>query len=91
MFFSKIYEILAWAVCIFPITLGRVKWSTPNNDSTIKRSQIEAFRNTLFYSEKFRRVPEKNSKNEGSQIFFNQFHDVAISSFVQYQFQITKM
>ena len=23
-FYSKIYEILAWAFCIFPITLGKV-------------------------------------------------------------------
>ena len=35
-FYSKIYEILAWAFCIFPITFGRV--GTPNNDSIIKTS-----------------------------------------------------
>ena len=45
-FHSEIYEILAWAFCIFPITLGMVD---PNNDSTTKTSQIEALRNSLFY------------------------------------------
>ena len=69
-FYSKINEILARAFCIFPITLGRVD---PNNDSTIITSQIEAFRNTSFYSKKFWRVPEKILKNEGGRIFFNQF------------------
>ena len=69
-FHSKIYEILERVFCIFPITLGR---STLNNDSTIKTSQIEAFRNTLFSSKKFWRVPEKIGKNKGGQIFFNWF------------------
>ena len=41
-FYNKIYEILDRAFCIFPITLAG---STPSNDSTIKTSQIEAFRN----------------------------------------------
>ena len=66
-FYSK---ILDRAFCIFPITLGRVD---PQQDLTIKTSQIEAFRNTLFSSKKFWRVPEKIGKNEGGQIFFNLF------------------
>ena len=67
-FYRKIYEILDRAFCIFPITLVG---SVPNNDSTIKTSQIEAFMNTLFSSKNLWRVPEKIGKNEGDQIFFN--------------------
>ena len=37
IFYSKIYEILDRAFCIFPIILGRVG---PNNDSNIKTTRI---------------------------------------------------
>ena len=97
-FYSKIYEILDGAFWIIPITLGRVD---PNNDSTTITSQIEAFRNTLFSSKSYCRFPEKIGENKGVKFFstsshvkkwlFFVFHDVAISSFVQYQSQITKM
>ena len=66
-FHSKIYEILDGAFCIFPITLG---WVDPNNDSTIKTSRIEAFRNALYFFKKFLGGSRENWKKlEGSNFF----------------------
>ena len=99
-FHSKIYEILAWAFCIFPITLGKVDpqqrfdhQNTPNwspQEFFIFLQKILAGSGENWEKQRgwnfFQLVPMlKNEK----KIFV--LHDVAISSFVQYQFQITKM
>ena len=83
-FHSRIYEILDGAFCIFPVYIW--VWSTPNNDSTIKTSQIGAF--TLFFPKKFWRVLEKIGKNQRGHIFSTGSHVkkgkfVLFSSFVQ--------
>ena len=77
--------------------------STPNNESTIKTSQIEPFRNSLSSYTNILAGSGENWKKRGGSNFFQLvsmlknenfvfvFHDVAISSFVQYQLQITKM
>ena len=100
-FYSRIYEILDGAFCIFPITLGRVdpqQWFGHQNITSWSLSEY-----LIIFPKKIWRVPGKIGKNQGGHIFllvpmlknfkknFFVFHDVAISSFVQYQFQITKM
>ena len=50
--------------------IGFLYFSHFNNNSTIKTSQIEAFRNTLYSSKTFWRVLEKIGKNEGGGEFF---------------------
>ena len=57
-FYSKIYEILDKVFCIFIIT--------PNNDLTIKTSQIEACRITNCFSNNFTRFQRKLEKTRGS-------------------------
>ena len=99
-FHSKIYEILAWAFCIFPITLGQVDLQQRFDQQNTPNWSPQEF--LIFLSKILAGSGENWKKRGGSnffhlvpmlknEIFFSVFHDVAISSFVQYQFQITKM
>ena len=69
-FHSKIYEILAWAFCIFPITLGKVDPQQRFDHQNIPNWSPQEF---LIFYQRFWRVPEKIGKNEGGQTFVNWF------------------